>query len=79
MANRNEEKNQKITLKGYYDDLPDASCPKTEFVNRLANLCHTSATTVRNWIRGVAKPKKEWRIDIIARETGISKECLWND
>ncbi len=79
MASRNEEKRQKITLKDYYEGLPAASYPKTEFLNRLSTLCNTSTATVRNWIRGVAKPHKNKCIEILARETGIPKECLWND
>lgn len=79
MANRNEEKKQQMTLKGYYDGLPTASYPKTEFVNKLSILCKTSTTTVRNWIRGVAKPKQERCVEILAKETGIPKELLWKD
>lgn len=79
MVSRNEEKNQKMTLKGYYDDLPEASYPKTEFINKLSVLCNTSTATVRNWIRGVSKPSRDSCIDILVEETGIPKESLWND
>ena len=32
----NQEKVRKMTLKGYYSQLPDATHPKTDFVNEVA-------------------------------------------
>lgn len=78
MANRKEENQSEITLKGYYDGLPASTFPKTDFVNKVSTMCKTSTTTVRNWIRGVAKPKKQSSIDVLVKVTGIPEEKLWN-
>lgn len=40
----------KITLKDYYSNLPNATHPKTEFINEVIKKTGVSFTAVRNWV-----------------------------
>ncbi len=73
------EKKHKMTLKGYYAQIPDASHPKTEFVNEIAMEAGVSVATVRNWIVYGMKPANKSHIDILVRKTGIPADELWED
>ncbi len=75
----NEEKLQKLTLKGYYLQIPDSSHPKTDFVNEIAIEAGVSVATVRNWIVYGMRPQNKKHIDILVRKTGIPAENLWED
>lgn len=77
MANKNERKPQKMTLKGYYLNLPDATHPKTEFITRIMSECGVSFTTARNWVMGVTRPDKEENVRKLSEMTGISTDDLW--
>lgn len=70
---------QKITLQGYYENLENATYPKTEFVNRVAFRTGVTTSTVRNWIAGRTKPEKPEHIQILVEETGIPAEELWKE
>ncbi len=74
-----QEKVAKMTLKGYYLQIPDASHPKTDFVNEIAMEAGVSVATVRNWIIYGMKPANKSHIDILVRKTGIPAEDLWED
>lgn len=69
----------KLTLKDYYSALPEASCPKTEFMNEVAKQCGVSFSTVRNWIRFGMKPSNPKHVEILSQLTGIDAEDLWKD
>ena len=75
----NQEKVRKMTLKGYYSQLPDATHPKTDFVNELAIEAGVSAATVRNWVIYGMRPQNKSHVEILSRKTGISVEDLWED
>ena len=77
MANKNEEKSQKMTLSGYYENLPKSSYPKKEFIQRIMTECDVSFTTARNWTKGNTKPVLDWQIEKLTEITGLSKEQLW--
>lgn len=77
MTNVIKKKPQKMTLKGYYDSLPNASYPKTDFVTKVQMLCGVSMTTARNWIEGKTRPCKLENIEKLSELTGIDKEQLW--
>lgn len=70
---------EKMTLRGYYDELPDAECPKTNFINTIVARTGVSATTVRNWIFYGMKPANENHINILVDVTGIPANELWAD
>ena len=75
----NQEKVQKMTLKGYYLQLPYANHPKTDFVNEVAMEAGVSAATVRNWVIYGMKPQKKNHVEILSRKTGIPVDNLWED
>ena len=71
-----------MNLSEYYEQLPGATAPKTEFINRISELCNVKVPTVRLWIKGGAKPDRrnddyDKIIEILAQETGIDKENLF--
>ena len=70
---------EKMTLRGYYDGLPDAECPKTNFINTIVARTGVSATTVRNWIFYGMKPANENHVNILVDVTGIPANELWAD
>ena len=39
MANKSEEKKQKMTLLDYYENLPKSSYPKKDFIQRIMSEC----------------------------------------
>lgn len=77
MENKKEEKPQRLTLLGYYENLPKSSYPKKEFIHRIMSECDVSFTTARNWTKGNTKPINEWQIEKLSEITGISREQLW--
>lgn len=82
MNERNEEnaKNErKMTLKGYYSSLPNASHPKTDLINEIAVEAGVSAATVRNWVIYGMRPLNKSHISILSRKTGIPVEELWEE
>ena len=74
-----EQNHQKMTLKGYYSQIPDASHPKTDFMNEIAIEAGVSVATVRNWVIYGMKPQNKKHVDILVRKTGIPAENLWED
>lgn len=74
-----EKKQKKMTLRGYYDELPDAVYPKTNFINEVVRKTGVSAATVRNWISYGMKPANENHIKVLSELTGIPSEKLWAD
>lgn len=77
MTNIRQQKRTKMTLKGYYDSLPRARYPKTEFINRIVCECGVTSTTARNWIAGFTKPSEDTQKVAICKITGIPYETLW--
>lgn len=70
---------EKMTLRGYYEGLPDANCPKTDFINEVTTKTGVTSTTVRNWIFYGMKPANENHIKVLSELTGIPSEKLWAD
>ena len=75
----NREKVAKLTLKGYYLQLPESSHPKTDFVNEIAMEAGVSVSTVRNWVIYGMKPANKKHIEILSRKTGINEDELCVD
>lgn len=78
-SNISEGKKEKITLEGYYEKLPEASFPKTTFVNETACDCGVSVATVHNWVHGKTKPEKKEHREYLSKKTGIPEEELWKE
>ena len=74
-----EGKSSKMTLRGYYESLPDSRHPKTEFVNEIAARAGVSTATVRNWIAYGMRPNNPKHIEILSEVTGIPENELWNE
>lgn len=70
---------KKITLRGYYESLPDASSPKTDFINKVASKTGVTSSTVRNWIFYGMKPANENHVKVLVEVTGIPANELWED
>ena len=78
-TNKGLQNEPKMTLKGYYMSLPDASHPKTDFMNDVARKCRVSVGAVRGWIFYGLKPQNKKNVEILARMTGIPATELWED
>lgn len=65
------------TLKSFYEMLPNAAAPKTEFVKKVADRCGLDSGTVRLWVKGKTKPGKPEFLIILSEETGIEIEKLF--
>lgn len=70
---------EKMTLRDYYECLPDASCPKTDFINKVTSKTGVTSSTVRNWIFYGMKPANENHIMALTDITGIPENELWED
>ena len=73
------EKIKKITLKDYYEALPKpvVTSEKQRFLDRIAERCKVSDTTVRNWCMYGFKPQRQEYIDVLVEETGIPASDLF--
>ena len=72
-----KEEQRKMTLRDYYEGLPDATCPKTDFINEIASRTGVTSSTVRNWIFYGMKPANENHIGVLVEVTGIPADKLW--
>lgn len=72
-----KENKEKITLQGYYEKLPEAEYPKTNFINTVVSKTGVSTATVRNWIFYGMKPANDKHINVLVELTGIPAEELW--
>ena len=77
ITNKNGKKSKKITLRGYYKQLPEGTFPKRDFVNQTAVDCKVSTATVRNWIDGRTKPDNPEHVKYLSEKTGIPEDQLW--
>ena len=70
---------KKSTFRQIYDKLPASKvvAPKTDWINRIAELCYVHPVTVRCWLAGAQKPDA-LRISIIAKELGVEESTLFN-
>lgn len=66
-----------MKLKDFYENLPDISAPKSEFVTEVATVCGVSELTVRSWIKGRQKPRNERHLRYLSTVTGIPEDKLF--
>lgn len=74
-TNTLEVKDEKITLRGYFDSL--LPFERRPFVNKLSEACDVSEATSYNWIMGRNKPIKGSYYRILSEITGIPAENLF--
>lgn len=77
-SNKTILNNVTITLRGYYNSLPDSTHPKSEFIREIATKCDVTENTVRNWIQYGMKPNNPEHANILSEITGIPVDKLWN-
>lgn len=78
MAKENLEKSRKLALKDYYERLPKATFPRTNFINEICSACGVSFSTARNWVLGISSPKYPKEVgDKLSKITGIPQTELW--
>ena len=70
---------QKLSLKGYYNSLPEPTSPKTDFIREVAHRTGATETTVRNWCKYGMRPNKYEHVKVLVEITGIQEEDLWQD
>lgn len=77
------EKSEKLTLKGYYQSLPERYSPKQRLLENIQQKCEeftgkvVTVTTLRNWVLYGIKPKDPLHVKAISEVTGIREEDLW--
>ncbi len=75
-----ENKFPKLSLKGYYEQLPNRVAPKQQLLEEIQRRCdNVTLATVRNWVLYGMRPKKPEHIKTISEITGIREEDLWQD
>lgn len=78
MSKKKVEKTKKLALKDYYNSLPNATFPRTEFINKITSACNVSFSTARNWVLGLSTPKNPEKVGaLLSSITGIPQEKLW--
>ena len=66
-----------MTLKCYYEKIPQRNAPRSEFIQRVALRCGVSAQTVRNWCLYGIKPQSYQHVKVLCEMTGLTEEELW--
>lgn len=73
------KKEEKLSLRAYYNCLPDPTLPKREFILEVMTRCKVAETTVFNWISGRTRASDPKHIAALSEITGIAAEDLWSD
>lgn len=77
VTKENLQKERKMTLNGYYSQLPDANHPKTDFMNEIVVEAGVSVAT--DWVIYGMSPQRRIHAEILSRKTGIAVENLWEN
>ena len=80
-ANTLQQTTRKITLRDYYNSLPDAKqvAPRKALIERISQRCNVPFSTARSWLAYEIKPRYEPYLRILSEETGIAIEDLYAD
>lgn len=71
------KKPKKMTLKGYYANLPIRKTPRKDFITKVSEQCGVSEQTVRNWCIYGMKPQDYKHVKVLSSITGIKEDDLW--
>jgi len=66
-----------MTLKEYYDNLPEPTSPKSEFVREAAYKCGVAEITVKGWVKEKFVPSDPNARAYLAQVTGIPENELF--
>lgn len=61
----------------YYNNLPQQTSPKSDFLRLIMSECGVSFTTAINWVNGKVKPSKKVYLEKLSQITGLSQEQLF--
>lgn len=75
--NKNGEKSEKMTLKGYYSALAEQKTPLQTFITEVSERCSVSEQTVRNWCLYGIKPQSYAHVKVLMELTGLNEDELW--
>lgn len=78
-ANTSKEESKKMTLRDYYNSLPEAAeiAPRKNLIVRLCKRCNVPYSTARSWLAYQIKPRNEEFLKVLSEETGIAIEDLY--
>ncbi len=68
---KKESEKEVKTLSDFYENLPKATSPKTEFIRKVAGRCDLEEATVRLWVKDKTKPSNPEHLQILSEESGI--------
>lgn len=68
-----------MTLKEYYNQIPEQPAPKSDFVRKVAEKLEVSEATVRTWLTGRNKPSHPSFYRGLSEITGIPEDELFLD
>jgi hypothetical protein len=66
------------TLSVFYENLPKANSPKTDFIRRISERCNLEEATVRLWVKDKTKPSNPEHLQILSEESGIPVNQLFS-
>ncbi len=66
-----------MNLKDYYKNIPEKTCPKSDWVKSTAERLGVSQGTVRTWIYGKNKPREDRLFKELSEITGIPEKDLF--
>jgi len=82
-SKRFQQNFEKISLRGYYNGLPERVSPKLQFLEEIQRRCkeesgkQVTMATVRNWVLYGIKPMNPIHVKVISDITNIKEEDLW--
>lgn len=70
----------KITLRDYYNGLPDARqvAPRKELIIEVATKCGVPFWTARSWLAYGNVPRNKKHLEVLSEITGIALEDLYD-
>jgi len=68
-----------MTLKEFYNSIPEQTAPKTDFITKVAKELDVSEQTVRLWSYGRTKPRSPEHLRKLSEITGIPEDELFKD
>lgn len=72
-----QENGVKMTLRDYYENLPTAIAPKTEFVKKIMDKCGVTQQATHRWLKKGSMPSSKEHCDAIAEIAGVAPEILF--
>lgn len=69
-----------MTLKGYYEALPQRIAPRKDFIQKVVAECgDVDPQSVRNWCKYGMRPRKYSHVKALVKITGIEEADLWKE